>query len=176
MTNSLPESLKREFRWAMLYKLIELLGDAGKIKVQKLAYFLQESFHVPMGYAFFMHYYGPFSEEVENDLAKLRAMGYITSWLDPEGYGFHLKVASGGERRWKELLGEYQGAVEKIVTLYGDLDATGLELRATILCVWRSSTEDVQRLRQEVRAWKPKFSFAEIQSAFEELQNARLLN
>src|SRR4030042_4850313 len=79
-----------DLRFAVLHWLVSRLQDVGKIQLQKLAYFLQESYEIPLGYTFRMHHYGPYSRDLDNDLLKLSLMGFVDVRPDVSGYGFHV--------------------------------------------------------------------------------------
>ena len=67
----------KELHLAVVHKVIFELNDVGKTRLQKLGYFLQESFQVPTKYAFRMHHYGPYSEALDTDMARLQLTGYV---------------------------------------------------------------------------------------------------
>ena len=69
----------------------------GKTKIQKITYFLQESVGVPLGYPFRMHYYGPYSDELDGVLSLTSSLGYIDINPDPNGFGYHVTPVEGSE-------------------------------------------------------------------------------
>ena len=80
-----------------MLEIIRQLGDAGKIKIQKLTYFLQESLGIGAGYLFRMYHYGPYSEDLDTDMTRLKLEGYVNITPDADGYGFHVMPADDSE-------------------------------------------------------------------------------
>ena len=163
-------------RLGVLHQLVRELGDSGKIKIQKLTYFLQEAFTVQLGYSFRMHHYGPYSEQIEGDLATLRSMGYVRITPDAAGYGFHVIATPEGDLPWPVVSTGYQDAVRRVVNLFGSHDSTTLELYATIHFV-RSILGDVpsREVLKAVSHLKPGFSDHRISQGYDELAKERLL-
>ena len=64
----------------------------GRTALMKLAYFLQTIKGVPLGYNFRVYTYGPFDEDVLNDIGQAEMMQAITSTMIPfnnaSGYGY----------------------------------------------------------------------------------------
>ena len=50
---------EKETRFAIIRYLVDKLKDVGKTKIQKIIYFLQEAFGVPLDYVYTMYYFGP---------------------------------------------------------------------------------------------------------------------
>ncbi len=64
-------------RAAVLLSLIDQLNAigswSGETHVQKTTYFLQELFDVPLGFAFVLYKHGPYSFNLNDEIADLRA-------------------------------------------------------------------------------------------------------
>ena len=165
-----------ELNFAVLHQLVSQSGDVGKIKLQKLAYFLQESCGIPLGYTFRMHHYGPYSRELDNDLLKLRLMKFVDIQPDSSGYGFHVTPLCDAEPGWATALAPYQGRIEDALAKLGDLPAYLLEVYATVHYVSQlvegASAEEVVTI---VHGLKPKFLPESIAKAWEQLQQLGLL-
>ena len=65
--------MPQEDRFAIIRYIVDMLKDVGKVRMQKLVYFLQWIFTVPLGYDYKMHYYGPYSDELNDDLIAMQA-------------------------------------------------------------------------------------------------------
>lgn len=164
-------------RLAVMHALIRELGDCGKIQAQKLSYFLQESEGVPLDYRFRMYHYGPYSDEVNNTLQLLRAMGFVEITPDPQGYGYHIRpTGSEAEPLSVEAQG-YREKIRSIVDRLRALDSGSLELYATLHFVRKtlgeSSVNDVIRVTSSL---KPKFTHQFITSSYESLIGSRLID
>jgi uncharacterized protein YwgA len=165
-----------EFREAVIHALVSRLGDLGKIKIQKLVYFLQEAYRLPLGCRFYLHYYGPYSEEVETGISNLKFMGYVNVQADPEGYGFHVtRTSSSGEPGWTTVIRNAESEVDSAVQGFGLMDASQLELAATIHYVRRSFGFNKGDVIASVRSRKPKFSRKLISDAYDSLASMNLL-
>lgn len=171
-----PQFAGEDRNFAVLHRLVSQLEDVGKIKLQKIVYFLQESCGIPLGYTFRMHHYGPYSQELENDLLKLRLMGFVDVQPDDSGYGFHVTPSGDAEPGWATALAPYQGRIEDALAKLGDLPAYLLEVYATVHYVSQlvegASAEEVVTI---VHGLKPKFLPEFIAEAREQIQQLGLL-
>ena len=175
MRDSEIEGLLR--RLAVVYTLIFMLGDSGKIKVQKLTYFLQEAFRVPLQYKFRMYHYGPYSEEIERDLSVLRSLGYIDIVQDHAGFGFHITpLVSEAESMFDNASTGFRKEVAEVIKLFKTCDASSLELYATIHFVGNILTvTSKQDIIEKVSILKPKFSPETILEKFNYLVEVKLI-
>jgi hypothetical protein len=171
-----PQFAGEDLSFAVLHWLVSHLQDVGKIQLQKLAYFLQESYGIPLGYTFRMHHYGPYSRELDNDLLKLRLMGFVDVQPDTSGYGFHVTPLSEPEAGWANALAPYESQLGDAIAKLGNLPAYLLEIQATIHYVSQlvegASAEEVVTI---VHGLKPKFLPESIAKAREQLQQLGLL-
>ena len=77
-------------RIELVREIVRSSGDIGKTKIQKIMYFLQESVGAPLMYPFRMHYYGPYSDELDGILSLTKSLRYIDINPDPNGFGYHV--------------------------------------------------------------------------------------
>lgn len=165
-----------DLNFAVLHQLVSQSGDVGKIQLQKLAYFLQESYGIPLGYTFRMHHYGPYSRELDDDLLKLRLMGFIDMQAAISGYGFHVTKLCDAEPGWAKALARYESQLGDAIEKLGDLPASLLEIQATIHYVSQlvegASAEEVVTI---VHGLKPKFLPERIAEAHQQLEQLDLL-
>jgi uncharacterized protein YwgA len=164
-----------EVRAAVIYDLVDRLGDIGKTQVQKLLYFLQEQYGLPLGCSFYIHQYGPYADEIETTVSNLKFMEYLTVQPDPQGYGFHLRSESPPEEAWSEITKSAQAELDDLVAKLGSRDARELELLTTIHYASRSTEAVNEQLVSFVRSLKPKFSELFIRRKCEELLENGLL-
>ena len=178
MSPQQPEPLfaGEDLNFAVLHRLVSDLEDVGKIQLQKLAYFLQESYGIPLGYTFRMHHYGPYSRELDDDLLKLRLMGFIDMQAAISGYGFHVTKLCDAEPGWAKALARYESQLGDVIEKLGDMPAYLLEVYATIHYVSQlvegASAEQIEGI---VHHLKPKFLPDYIAAAREQLQQLGLL-
>ena len=166
----------QEFRLAVLSRIISGLQDAGKIQLQKLIYFLQEAFGLPTEYVFRMHHYGPYSEDLDTDMTRLKVTGYVSIDPDLDGYGFHVKPVDVPDQNWESLVAPYGKQINQVLKLFGDRPASELELAATIHFVDHLLKEaSHEQVIETVISLKPKFNRAYITSCQTELREQGLL-
>lgn len=164
-----------ELREAVIDALVRRLHDVGKIQTQKLVYFLQEAYGLPLGCRFYLHHYGPYSEEVERSISNLRLMGYVRVESDPAGYGFHVTPSSSAEPGWRVVSENAQAEIDPVLERLGGMDASRLELAATIHYVRKRFKLDKPDVITSVRVRKPKFKRETISDAYDSLASMGLV-
>ncbi len=168
----------------LVREIVRRYGDIGKTKIQKVTYFLQESVGVPLGYPFRMHYYGPYSDELDGALSLTKSLGYIDINPDPNGFGYHVTpVEESEDMSWqgydrrsdpeiKDRIEVIDGAIETL----GGLDTPKIELYATIHFIGGpKGNYSKEQTLQTVKRLKPKFSEDEIRDAYRTLKIANLI-
>ena len=161
-------------RLAVIRRIADLAPDPGKTSIQKIAYFIQSGLNIPLGYRFKMHYFGPYSEELDGKLSLADAMGIVEIDLDPAGYGYHIKP---GEFPVEDVESSIPWELidEKIHTL-GELDLWRLELLATIHFVQSIRSQwDRSKVIDTVHRLKPKFTEERIEMAYQDIEKMGLI-
>ena len=161
----------QDLRLDTVHRLISQTPRMGKTKLQKLAYFLQESERVPLGYRFKMHHYGPYSEALETDLARLRLAGHVNVSPDSSGYGFQITTNSSvPDEEWRGSVSPFSTEVTQILEVLGQWPIAKLELAATIHFVERLSRDATPKeVIEKTMALKPKFDAGYVFSVYDEL-------
>ena len=163
-------------RLAAIQCVVEQSQDIGKTKVQKIIYFLQEWLRVPLMYRFRMHHYGPFSDDIDSGISALQSAGYIEVSHDPQGYGYHITPVSGKQLPWNSELAKYRGEMTEAINSLSVLDASDLELLATVHFVQHLLEEaSKEEVLDNVSRLKPKFTRQTIQSAYDQLVRNNLI-
>ena len=72
-------------RFAFVRRIVSQRNNIGKTKIQKICYFLQEAVGVELMYPFRMHYYGPYSDELDRTLSLASSVGFIDIMPDLAG-------------------------------------------------------------------------------------------
>lgn len=174
--------MEEKLRSEIIQYLVDKSHGLGKVQLQKTIYFLQEVFRVPMGYDYVMHYYGPYSFDLDNTLSEMQGKGILSIdyVLYPAGYvGYDISLGKNAEGILK-LPNEYRDKADQVVNIFRAMDAQTVELWATIHFV-RSILYEKERdsnketVAKEVKKLKPKFSEQDIEQAYEEMQNKNLL-
>ncbi len=167
-------------RMATARRIVDLAEDIGKTKIQKIAYFLQESIGVPLKLRFRMHYYGPYSEELDSVLSLAQSLGYIDIRPDLKGFGYHVTPVENSLRfRPQEydiskepLIDEIDG----VISILAGLETVQLELYATIHFISGPESKLTKgQTLETVKRLKPKFSLSQIEQAYQTLKNANLI-
>ena len=122
--------------------------DLGKTKVQKITYFLQESVGVPSKYPFRMHYYGPYSDDLDGDLSLAQILGYVEIERDPDGYGYHVTPGSecvDEDFASPDTISGLASSMTGAIDILAQLETVDLELYATIHFIGRSRKNPCHR-------------------------------
>jgi len=162
-------------RAGIILRLVDQLGDVGKIQLQKLVYFVQSK-GVPLGYKFAMHHYGPYSFELDDHISLLDAAHTIRVSVDAGGYGYHITAGDFRPQAWVNAGKEYHELVGQVVGHFQGYSAADLELAATIHFVHEIlGGPDEARVVEVVRQLKPKFPPPTIKREFQRLADASYL-
>jgi len=162
---------EKEARFAIIRYLVDKLEDAGKTKIQKIIYFLQEAFGVPLSYVYTMYYFGPYSDELDNDLLDMKLQDYLDIRPDPNGYGYHVRPGSELIASIDDTINPWAGQLDKCVDKFGGFPALYLELFGTLYFVKHSEdkpTED--EIIKKVKMLKPKFDMSVIKEYYGKLE------
>ena len=166
----------RERRLAAIKFMVNRLSDTGKTKLQKLLYFTQEAIGAPLEYRFRMHHYGPFAEDIENDISLMKAIGHLDVQLDSSGFGYHIRLASPELIPLDEELDKCKERMTRAIDKLGMLDVPELELWATVHFVQELLKETTkEKVIENVSRLKPKFSQQTIGAAYDQLVKSELM-
>ena len=142
---------------------------SGATHVQKSTFFLRHLFGVPLPYEFVIYHYGPFSFELDEDLALMRFRGWLEAELG-DGYGVHYHPGPKAPRQLPRTVRQFRDEVKSVARLFGKADAKWLGLLATSYYVQekmaaggRSSDEIVAA----VKRLKPHFGESGISAALQ---------
>ena len=157
-------------RLAVIRRIVEVASDPGKTTVQKIVYFLQNGVGAPLGYRFKMHYFGPYSEQLDSNLSLADAMGIVEVDPDAGGYGFHISTGDYGVENpdtpmpWDKI--------DKTIKMLDGLDLWKLELLATTHFVESLHPQSSKgEIVDMVHRLKPKFSEDIIKDVYSNIRN-----
>ena len=171
-------------RVAVIRHIVSHSGDIGKTKIQKIVYFLQESVGVPLKYPFRMHYYGPYSDELDGNLSLTKSIGYIYIDPDPNGFGYHVTPVEEMESApWQGYdmsedpeVRELTEVIDDTIDILGQLDTPQIELYATIhLISGLKGNSSKEKTLQTVKRLKPRFSMEHIDYSYQKLKESNLI-
>lgn len=156
-----------------------LVGELGEVKgkkaFQKLVYFAQV-LGIPLEKAFSMHYYGPYSQEVADEMNELISQGYLNNI--PGSYSYFLSTSTGDKPIVPE---DYSAQFKELIKKFGSMSPRGLEIYATAHFIDYKFKNvngifDKQQIIDEIKKAKyPKFSVQEILQAYNDLEKWDLL-
>jgi len=163
---------EKKVRFAIIRYLVDKLEDVGKTKIQKIIYFLQESFGVHLDYVYTMYYFGPYSDELDNDLLDMKLQDYLTIEPDPAGYGYHVRPGSEVVTSIDDTIKPYARQLDEYVAKLGNFSALYLELLGTLYFVKHSEDKLTKDgIIKKVKILKPKFDTSVIEDFYEKLED-----
>lgn len=173
--------MENELNLAFVCEFVRLSEEAetdlGKIKLQKLIYFLQAS-GVKLGYRYRIFHFGPYSRELASDVDRLETLNVINVEPDNAGYGYHITAG----KHLKTILGEFAKEenphhckLKSVFEYFSNDDSAQIELSATAHFVLiaqerkglSTSKEDVVRIVEKL---KPRFAKKSIENSFEKME------
>jgi hypothetical protein len=180
--------MKKRQREAVLVELAQAMRDegswCGETHIQKATYVLEELLEVPLGFDHVLYKYGPFGSDVRDELATMRADGFLES-QSAYPYGPRLASTEAASdqllKKWPKTVKRYEPHVRFVAQRFNSKGVGELERLATALWVRRempSATRQAQAFR--LREIKPHVSLEAGEKTLEEVasweqQAARLL-
>ncbi|KFD40817.1 hypothetical protein HY02_01050 [Peptococcaceae bacterium SCADC1_2_3] len=160
-----------------LETLIAYLADKttirGKKALQKLVYFCAEA-GVPIYANFRLHIYGPYSNEVAEELGEAVTREIVK--VSPDGYSF--SKGFSGDKYLSRDYGNIEAnreKIQKVLDVFGGFTPLELELYATIHFIATALSEAYGKVTKErvvnevYRAKGDKFNVERIESAYQDL-------
>ena len=171
--------MKELKRFVAILSLLDRIEDVvGKTFIQKGIYMLQEGLKEDLNYDYKLHFYGPFSQELANDIDALHDMELITMEYNMEGYGYKIRISKKGKKFLRHM--EDRGInisnekISKILSLLEGEFVKRMELLGTTL-YFAKLTNDEDEIRKLVNIVKPHFNDDEIKEAFKKLREEGMI-
>ena len=163
-----------------LTTILELLRcsrtKVGKTFVQKAIYVLQNWLGWDSDYKFKLHYYGPYSSDLSDDLDILNESGLIEMVFN--GHSYNIGITKDGVRFLDEHLEAYmpnKSKIERGISLVGKDDVRNMELLGTVL-YFAKLTGDEKEITALVNTVKPHFNDETIQESIRYLREEGVLS
>ena len=163
--------MERLERDVILIRLIdELRGKGswcGETHVQKATYFLQKMAGVPTEFEFILYKHGPFSFDLRDELAAMRADGLVTLHVQDPMYGPRIVPEDATASRLKEqfpkTLERHESRIAFVAEKLGDKRVVDLERLATALFITKelAPTGNASLRAQRINFLKPHVSVAD---------------
>ena len=163
-----------------LSTILELLRRStkkvGKTFIQKAVYVLQDWLGWDSDYKFKLHYYGPYSSDLSDDLDILNELGLIEMVFN--GHGYDIGITKEGTHFLGEHLEAYmpnQPKIERAISLVGKDDVRNMELIGTVL-YFAKLAGDEKEITALVNTVKPHFNDETIQESIRYLREEGVLS
>jgi hypothetical protein len=157
----------------------------GKTAVMKLLFILQEVYRVPLDYRFSLYTYGPYCSDVLSDLDYSEAVEAvnIASVVSYPG-GYCVDPSQKTEHyigKAKAFLQEHENSIEEVLKIFGAMTAKDLELRSTIIYIYKNYLKNKWEIQNtdiadDVKELKPYFTHEQILEAYQELMEAMIFD
>ena len=159
-------------RYTIIRYIVDKLKDVGKIRMQKLVYFLQWIFDVPLGYDYKMHYYGPYSDELNDDLIAMQMSKNVEIGADPSGYGYHIIPGTEAVTTQDEIFGEYSEKTSKCLSEFDKFSPNELEILSTLhFAKYIAGVSDEDKIIEKTSMLKPVFPKVTIEQMYKKLES-----
>lgn len=160
---------------SILLSLVEKLREqgswCGETHIQKGAYLLQEMLGVPLDVEFVLYKHGPYSFDLNEQLAWFKADGILQEEIMPYPYGPKIapgKLAGQIREKYPKTRERHEAAIRFIAENLGDSKVAVLERIATALYVTREKAgSDVETRARRLNELKPHVPLDEAREAVE---------
>jgi uncharacterized protein YwgA len=134
----------------------------GKTIIQKIFYLLKRENIINLNFS--LYHYGPFSSEVSEVIDYARENGFISvNWIDEKGFQIKTK-----NKKHIPLDDDVKEKIQKIITIYSDLQANDLSIIATAFFAMDNyKIEEKNKLIEMVHSIKPMFEETTIRHLIE---------
>ncbi len=154
---------------AIISKLNERGCEPGKTTIQKLVFFGQMAYNLPIEYSFEPYNYGPYSFELANDLENMEYKGILNVDYNPI-IGFKIRRTEKALQDAVILSDTINETIMKLITDWGHSTPKELELFSTFLYIYKQETRGGQKISSadligKVRKIKYKHGDAEYTSS-----------
>lgn len=158
-------------RYAIIRCIVDNLKDVGKIRMQKFVYFLQWIFSVPLGYDYKMHYYGPYCDELNDDLIAMQMSNNLKIGADPSGYGYHIIPGTEAVTTGDEILGRYSEKISKCLSEFDKFNPKELEILSTLhFAKYVAGVPGEDKIIEKTSMLKPVFPKVTIKQTYKKLE------
>ncbi len=157
---SLVKAMRSEDSWA------------GETQIQKCVYFLQNLMAVPTGYEFILYKHGPYSFDLQRELAVMRARLQLD--IEPRyNYGPSFTLGPRGELDI-ERVASHNSAIEFVAKKLSTKNVRSLERLSTVFFVQTENSDlDDNQVARRVNKLKPHIPIPTALEAVEEVNELR---
>ena len=132
---------------------------------------------VPVSYGFRFYNYGPYSDELTNDLDLVSSLGGVKVKYDESSYGYEITLGDNADKliaKADDFITRHRQSIDGIIAGFGNKQAKELELIATIIYVSNRNNGENSALNEQgiidsVARLKPKFKHSQIKTVLQDL-------
>jgi hypothetical protein len=149
----------------------------GETHLQKAAYLLSKLCGIDFDFDFILYKHGPFSFELRDELAAMRADDLLEGYAPSPRYGPRLLVTSRGEEleaRFEKTMQRYGESLDWIADTLGSRGVMDLERLATSM--WMTLEDPTSSVRSRARALtkvKPHISLKDAMESVQEIEDLK---
>ena len=168
MSELSPRSRRKTI--CQLIAAMQDLGSwAGETHIQKCVLFLQFMFEVPLGYRFRIHLHGPYSFELRDELAIMRAR-YHLDVIPQSGYGPSFTLGDRGQLSIDSPT-PYSNAIQFVASHISTNDVRTLERISTAYFIrYTRADYSNDKIASEIHRLKPHIRIEEALKAMEDVE------
>lgn len=157
----------------LLFELIDEMKEqgswCGETHIQKAAYFLEEMMGVPLDFRYVLYKHGPFSFDLSDELASMRADALLEWEIKPEPYGNGLKTTKESTQLQTKIprtMARYRPALSFVAQKFGNRGVKELEKISTALYVTKEMPgQDLSVRARRITELKPHIPYDEAEKA-----------
>jgi len=146
----------------------------GETHLQKAAYFLQDLLGVSLDFDFVLYKHGPFSFDLREELAAMRADGLLELEPQEEPYGPKLVPTPRSKElrdRYPKTLGRFNKPISFVADKLGEKGATALERLGTAFYMKQKHHNlDDESLAKRINQFKPHVLVESAKNALREVR------
>ena len=166
--------MEKSKRDVVLVGLIDALRAreswCGETHLQKATYFLQEMTGAETGFDFILYKHGPYSFELRDELAMMRADGLVALRMQDSRYGPSIVPETPAEalkQRFPKTLAKHEKPIQFVAERFGKKSVVELERLSTALFVRRElgSNADFPTCAVKINQLKPHVSVDQAKDA-----------
>ena len=149
----------------VISKIIQICGQKpGKKKLQKLVFLIQEK-GIDLGYEYGLHFYGPYSSNLDIETTTLSAEGII-KFDYSSGYSHKMSITEGCKVK-SRLTNVQEKVIDSVIERFKDQSPSELELLTTAIYAYNNlQDKSMDSITQGVKKIKgSKYSKSEIENA-----------
>lgn len=167
------ETMQQEERRGLICHLVEEMRNAGswvgETHIQKCVYFLQNMMDIPAGYRFVLYKHGPYSFDLQGELAVMTARLRL-DWELRNNYGPSFILGPWGEKQASKRATKYDDGVKFVAQEISVKDVRSLERISTAFLIrTRKPGVETMLIAEQLHEIKPHISIEDAHQAVDDV-------